>query len=719
MLFLLALSLLPPQMPQRLSTADLQGSQAGPIEPSTRTAPIRHAGTYHFATGTWTRGSNPEEGARKVLYNNSALSGHLDPFASPADLSWTDEGRIPSSTGHSGASADRYIVKGFTMGYCSFYPDPLEYGHIDFYNRYASCTDPLNLTPIASFSLELPGSNSVDTCWIVTFDLEGPDYEFLIDGDADGIFDGTTALDNFGWTLSLNSSPGALLDPVPLLAGDPNNYAYGDGTYYQNSGASSATGLGTLDQFWLSDAAATISNGCYWMEGYTKYQPFSSFYLKMYGDAYEAIPAPFPVIDGEVAVTTEGHLPTDRVLTLVDTRAPYPSSSVDWKAPMFYNQYAASAETWTLGNLGQVFGVCYDYMKPPNIYVAASSSYPDPDEFQSGGAGGVYRIDGLTAEISTFLSTDDPFTTADGVGGIGTNRMPNTGPGLGDICFDSTFGQWFVSNFEDGKIYRVKLEGGSPKIVETYDPFEQLVDAEGFAPLGERVWALAKLGRRLFFSVWSRDEGDVESGTKWRRTAGTTNNAIYSCGIDQTGAFIPNTTQLLFVIDTLPNAEYSNPCSDIAIARSTHGWKFLLAERTMWGDSLPGAHNSRVLLYTSWGSLWSLPHFYQIGQYASQRNASGGADFEHLWDPTTVYATGDTLLVLNPGHPPWVLDDWVYGLQRASILGWGASQFHDMDGIYDYTSAKYMIGDCEVYHKELGRYVRLGYHDDQGGVIHQ
>jgi hypothetical protein len=70
----------------------------------------------------------------------------------------------------------------------------------------------------------------------------------------------------------------------PFLNGDPNNFAYGDGTYYQASGATYSTGLATVDQFWLNDATATYANGCYWFGGYMGGNPFGSFWLTLYGE---------------------------------------------------------------------------------------------------------------------------------------------------------------------------------------------------------------------------------------------------------------------------------------------------------------------------------------------------------------------------------------------------------------------------------------------------
>lgn len=253
-----------------------QNMQVKPIP-----SPVKDAGVYHMATGTWTRGSQHENLGAKVLYSNLANTGFFGVMAAPADIHWTDEGRIPSTGGHANAKADDYTVQSIQIAYCSSFVG-VQTGGLDFFNSYASCTNPTG-TPVLSVGIAVPGAVSATSCWIVTFDLKGTSFEFGLDGDADGTFDGTTALDNFGWTISLDDLGTGGFNG-PLLNGDPNNFPYGDGTYYQNSGATASTGLGTQDQFWLADPSATYANGCYWFGGYPGGNPFGSFWLVLGGD---------------------------------------------------------------------------------------------------------------------------------------------------------------------------------------------------------------------------------------------------------------------------------------------------------------------------------------------------------------------------------------------------------------------------------------------------
>ena len=141
-------------------------------------------------------------------------------------------------------------------------------------------------------------------------------------------------------------------------------------------------------------------------------------------------------------------------LSLVDVRAPFPTPDTNWNAPMFHNEYSPSApsEIWNEANLGQVFGVCFDTQSPPNIYVAATTTY-SVDTFGPGGPGAIYKIDGTTGDISTFVHTWPHPTLAPLSNGQTPlfNELPNTGPGLGDICHNPFTNCFYVSNFETGR----------------------------------------------------------------------------------------------------------------------------------------------------------------------------------------------------------------------------------------------------------------------------
>jgi hypothetical protein len=245
---------------------------------------VRDAGVYNVATQTWTRSGQHQNLGSKVLYSNLANTGFFGIMGVPQDLVWTDEGRVPSTTGHANAKADAYCVGGLQIAYCSSIVGGQQPVGIQFYEPYTACSDPLALPPLGpKLVANLPGGVNSSACWIVTFNLKNTTAAFTLSGDADGVFDGSSSLDNFGWTLEMADNGGNGFNG-PLLNGDPNNFPAGDGTYYQNPGATSSTGLGTQDLFWLNDQSGTFVNGCYWFGGYNAGAPFASFWLVISGD---------------------------------------------------------------------------------------------------------------------------------------------------------------------------------------------------------------------------------------------------------------------------------------------------------------------------------------------------------------------------------------------------------------------------------------------------
>ena len=124
-------------------------------------------------------------------------------------------------------------------------------------------------------------------------------------------------------------------------------------------------------------------------------------------------------------------------------------------------------------DVGQVFGVALDDATPPNIYLAATSLFGlnivgrgrdgSPERRKKGGPGAgwmkgqfglelqggpgaIYKVDGRTGVVRLFANV-----TLDGV--------PNPGPGLGNLAYDSAHKQLFVSDLYTGMIHRFGLDG--------------------------------------------------------------------------------------------------------------------------------------------------------------------------------------------------------------------------------------------------------------------
>ncbi len=397
--------------------------------------------------------------------------------------------------------------------------------------------------------------------------------------------------------------------------------------------------------------------------------------------------APFPVINGEIAVTTMGLADSPYVLSLVDVRPALPAPDTNWDAPMFHNEFMPSnpSEVWNLDNLGQVFGVCYDGATPPNIYVAATSIYM-VDTYGPAGAGGVYKIDGGSCHISTFLTTW-PYSTLACVNSVcpDSKMLPNTGPALGDICYDRFHNVFFVSNMEDGKIYRLDTNGN---VLQAFDPFVADDETAGYAPLGERVWALQVFNpRQLYFSRWNKDASNGGS---------TTDNEIWVLGIQGNGAMF-GTPQRAVTLAPEPGQPFAMPCSDITF--SPDNKRMLIAQRHMLTETDAWAHGSAVLEFIG-GTMTNVTGWtragtndFWLGDWNPYCNAAGGADYDC---DLNVFATGDALKYQAP--------EYIYGLQRipaggnTSATATSTSQIHDMNRNTS-VGNKTQIGDCEVFRR--------------------
>src|SRR5262249_46199284 len=205
------------------------------------------------------------------------------------------------------------------------------------------------------------------------------------------------------------------------------------------------------------------------------------------------------------------------------------------------------AQDWTRTNLGTVFGVTIN--NQGDVFVAHTSVYGDyingPGDaigtIAGGAAGAIYKIDGVTGVPSVFAVLPN----AQIIGCTGTDCWP----GLGNLCFSCPYQNFYVSNHEDGRIYRLSATGAilstwkhSTGLASAYSgPDPQ--DTNGFSPLaphpttqrGQRVWAVRTNAGRLYYSVWREDYGRPDT---------TQSNEIWSVQLTATGDFIGGSEQL-------------------------------------------------------------------------------------------------------------------------------------------------------------------------------
>lgn len=336
---------------------------------------------------------------------------------------------------------------------------------------------------------------------------------------------------------------------------------------------------------------------------------------------------------------------------------------------------------WNMGRLGDVFGLTLD--NAGNVYVAASSIYfstvagigPQDAHKGTAGPGGIYKIlngaavtDFVTTKQATVFTTgDSQLPNFDPLGpGTGTPGALTLAPGLGNLTYDCARDMLYVSNFEDGRIYRINAAG---VIQDYWDHGENLSSPvfddglQGMTQTARRVFAVKTYNNQLYYSVWKTDT---------YRQNGVTHNEVWSVPLTSSG-FTP-TPKLEIIVPFLSGFSYSNPVSDISF---TPNGTMLLAERTMWGDlnfnaTQKGsyAHKSRVLEYVPSGLHWvPSAKIFEVGKPQLQANASGGVDSDRGANGR-YWATGDALHYnfINLGNP---LNDLIYGLQGMPVNGTG------------------------------------------------
>jgi|GEM_PF-2241336 len=256
---------------------------------------------------------------------------------------------------------------------------------------------------------------------------------------------------------------------------------------------------------------------------------------------------PWPMANGVAVATKFSGLtngaddPNGYVLTAYDLRnvAAQPIA-VNWATVPQYHH-----PSWKAKTLGEIFGIALDCSG--NIYVTATMTYGGhssqiPYPWGTAGPGGVYKINGITGNIDYQISLPNSGPNLSYPAGFNT-------PSLGNICFDQDHngGQVFVTNLDDGKIYR--LDANLSSVQSTFDPFLPDGGTPGIAPLGERLWGIAYRANAVYFAVWSRDVAN-QSGPQ---------TSVWKVNLNAAGNFT-GVAQFCF---SLPTTAPPDPISDM------------------------------------------------------------------------------------------------------------------------------------------------------------
>jgi hypothetical protein len=270
------------------------------------TAPIRHAGVYHVATGTWTRGASLDSAVGpSVIYDNTCAPVY---WASQSHTGATTDrfqhrSRVPSPSGPSTPSiyyatgydelpgcATSYVVDGFQIAYCSSATHVFDY-RIEFANNYTACGAAAMVADEVFDLTALPGGSpaGAQQCWVVDVDLQGSGQTFVLSADGDGTYTGPSTSEQFGcaWTM-IDPTIGPADFTGPIIAGDftwtggpgtgPLTPCRGtDGTIFE-SPAEPGTGMASNDFFRFDPQ--TVGPGCYYFGG----NPHADFYLKLFSE---------------------------------------------------------------------------------------------------------------------------------------------------------------------------------------------------------------------------------------------------------------------------------------------------------------------------------------------------------------------------------------------------------------------------------------------------
>lgn len=394
------------------------------------------------------------------------------------------------------------------------------------------------------------------------------------------------------------------------------------------------------------------------------------------------------------------------------------------------------------GEIGQVFAIALDRASgsegdSPDIYAGQTSAFglqlvlPDADgdgrpertkkghpdaEWMAGqfgpegGPGAIWKVDGETGAVSLFATVPN-----------------NSGPGLGDIVFDPATHQFFVSNLDDGLIYRLDRTGA---VRDSFDHGQAGRTAAGLAPIADdgakadikspafdsedpatwgftqperRVWGLGLRAGRLYYAV-----ADGPS--------------IWSVSINLDGTFGEDPRLEIEVSGTPAN----HPISDIAFDSADYMY---IAQR----GGIKGSYDYSVFADSKQSVLWRfkreipddpetpgiwvpIPDEYAVGFPPDYRNTSGGVALGYGYDESGVtrrgacdvfvWSTGDSLRdnaeyadELEAGGPTVI-----HGLQgndRALIRPDNeppfAAYFVDYDGKSDDPENQGHAGDVEIW----------------------
>lgn len=342
---------------------------------------------------------------------------------------------------------------------------------------------------------------------------------------------------------------------------------------------------------------------------------------------------------------------------------------------------------WNSDSIGQVFGIALDhgggvYFSATDVYKLDVSLPGSWGQWASGagpaGAAGIYYTN-----YSTINTTIPLVTTLNSANAntVGTNQIPSTGfstsigNSIGNIAFDYAHNQLFVTNLEDGRIYRIDPANG--KVKSILDPFALDDGLAGIAKVGEQIWGIG-----IYTTGGATKVYFARTTLPYNSTA--TNNGgveIWSVALTASGEFSATNSGSGLYTATIASAMITkevsvtqggqNKVTDIAFSNAG---KMLVAERGH-------PHRAGVFEYMNNGAAWVNGSSFNIGSDLTSnpaclygRNAQGGVDYSEreMSNQNPKYACSDIVWATGTAMKTKKLSSYpniVYGVQGMSSSG--------------------------------------------------
>lgn len=400
---------------------------------------------------------------------------------------------------------------------------------------------------------------------------------------------------------------------------------------------------------------------------------------------------------------------------------------------------------WLVQNIGNLYGVAIK-QSTSEVFVAASSNYGDglgffnndPAVLNYGtigspandveAAGTVYRLDPITGAASVFTVLPQQSTTLthwnceDDLSGQTPSRT-NTGVGLGNITYDELNDQFFISNVEDGRIYRVSNTG---VILDSFDPLVYDTGVAGIADIEDVPYGLAVEpgSGRLFYGLVD-DPTPIPAGNPPGPNGYATpgSPSIYSIDLDASGGFVGTIDNTILPVGVPNNYVGTNtfhtivPTAENGARSYTEHTTYFISDLTFDpnGELLVGV---RVGCYGSWHSSYNhwaetdvislnvgtnlydtTPFEYDISVTgdAGADDGYGGVAFYETANGDIHYLATSADIIEEAG--PHGIAIWDSGTTNSPLSPMGAFSYGTVSNIAGNNDPKGIGGDIEVLNR--------------------